>query len=658
MTSTLWLPDWLALGRLVADHLWQSTACLALAWVFTLALRSNRAAVRHGMWVAASLKFLLPFAALTSVGSHVGARVLPVRAQPTVAVFFETIGEPFSQAAAHADGVPLPAASAGPAAFVPVLIPGLWLTGSLLVGVVCWRRWRRVRTIVRGGVPVNHGREFEVLRRLERRGGVERPIALVTSDERLEPGVFGIFRPVLLWPRLISDHLVDSHVETVVAHEVCHVRRRDNLFAALHMAVEIVFWFHPLVWWLGGRLVEERERACDEDVIRLGGEPEAYAESILKTCRLFVESPSALVAGVTGGDLAKRIERIMTNRAAETLSLGRRCLLAGLGVAALVGPAVYGVVYAPPLVAQSAKPSPSEIARIRRDLQSRIDELRAKAEMLRSGRAPLGVAATGGPLPAFAVTSVKPNRSGEGRITMFRSPGAAWTATNVTLGMLVRMAFQLQDAQIVGGPTWLFSDRFDVVGTGSGAGADGPWTQKLETLLVDRFKLAAHNETRELPIYALARSDGSTGPQLHASTLGCPELVTRRLGGAPTPPPPPTPPATGDLPKCGLRIGPGTLSGGGSRMSDLARTLSQVMGGLVVDETGLPGEFDWSLKYAPDPSLAAAGDLPPRPGSGVPVADRPSIFTAVQEQLGLKLEKRTAPIEVLVIDRAEQPVGN
>jgi beta-lactamase regulating signal transducer with metallopeptidase domain len=138
-------------------------------------------------------------------------------------------------------------------------------------------------------------------------------LPLVEPDTSLEPGLFGILRPVLLWPREIDVRLDDAQVRAVLAHELTHARRRDNLTAAMHMFVEAVFWFHPLVWWIGARLVDERERACDEEVVRLGTAPDVYAESILKTCQYFVESPLTCVPGVTGSNLKKRIERIMSD---------------------------------------------------------------------------------------------------------------------------------------------------------------------------------------------------------------------------------------------------------------------------------------------------------------------------------------------------------
>jgi beta-lactamase regulating signal transducer with metallopeptidase domain len=146
---------------------------------------------------------------------------------------------------------------------------------------------------------------------LEDERGARRRVTVLASEGSLEPGVFGWFAPRLLWPRGIGAYLDDSQIEAILAHELAHVSRYDNLIAALQMAVQAVFWFHPLVWWIGARLVDERERACDEDVLRHGSEPQVYAESILRTCRFSIESPLACVAGVTGADLKRRIQTIM-----------------------------------------------------------------------------------------------------------------------------------------------------------------------------------------------------------------------------------------------------------------------------------------------------------------------------------------------------------
>jgi TonB family protein len=194
---------------------------------------------------------------------------------------------------------------------------------------------------------------LEILRRVEHSAGVRSPISLQSSQSSLEPGVFGIRRPLLLWPEGLSQHLQDAHVEAVFAHEVQHVRRRDNLAAAMHMVVEAIFWFHPLVWWLGARLVEERELACDEAVLRLGNQPGIYAESILKTCEFCVTSPLACVPGVTGADLKQRIVRIMSQRSAVKLGFLKKMALVAIGTGAVAVPMVAGLIKAPAATAES-----------------------------------------------------------------------------------------------------------------------------------------------------------------------------------------------------------------------------------------------------------------------------------------------------------------
>jgi hypothetical protein len=170
------------------------------------------------------------------------------------------------------------------------------------------------------------------------------PIPVLSCPEHLEPGVFGIFRPALLLPEGIAERLSPVELQAVVAHELCHVRRRDNMAAAIHMFVEALFWFHPLVWWIKVRLIDEQERACDEEVVRLGNDPQIYAESILKICEFYLTSPLLCVSGITGSDLKKRIEDIMRNRVALNLSLTRAGFVAVAGMAALAGPIIFGIV--------------------------------------------------------------------------------------------------------------------------------------------------------------------------------------------------------------------------------------------------------------------------------------------------------------------------
>jgi beta-lactamase regulating signal transducer with metallopeptidase domain len=178
------------------------------------------------------------------------------------------------------------------------------------------------------------------------------PVPAVEADSLIEPGVFGIARPVLLLPRGLRDHLADEQFAALMAHEFCHVRYRDNLTAAMHMAVESVFWFYPLIWWIGAKLVAERERACDQSVLAQGGSAEVYATSILNVCRRYLESPLPCAPGITGSELKTRIHEIMAGRAGRPLSGVRKAALAVAALVAVSIPVAIGVLRAqtlPPL---------------------------------------------------------------------------------------------------------------------------------------------------------------------------------------------------------------------------------------------------------------------------------------------------------------------
>ncbi len=256
----------------IADHLWQSTAFAAVVGLLTLLLQSNRARVRHGLWFAASVKFLIPMSLLIGLGSRIEWKAEPVRSPVTVAV--AQVVEPFTL---NSTAMPAPVESR-----LPAVVYALWVSGVVALACSWFFRWRRIQHAVRSGreIPMNL------------------PLRVVCAATMLEPGVFGIFRPVLLLPDGIFDRLTPSQMKAILAHELCHVRYRDNLLAAVHMLVETVFWFHPLVWWLGKRMIEERELACDEEVLADLGNAQAYAEGILKVCKHYVESPLVCASGL------------------------------------------------------------------------------------------------------------------------------------------------------------------------------------------------------------------------------------------------------------------------------------------------------------------------------------------------------------------------
>jgi uncharacterized protein (TIGR03435 family) len=287
---------------------------------------------------------------------------------------------------------------------------------------------------------------------------------------------------------------------------------------------------------------------------------------------------------------------------------------------------------------------------------------------------PIAIVLAQPPQPQFEVASIKPNKSGDGRVMIGVQPGGRFTATNVPLKFLIRQAYQLQDFQIVGGPDWITSDRFDVIAKSEADDLGDPFRAEkqgqpsrgqlmIRALLAERFKLQVHNEDREMPIFGLvlARSDGKLGPQLQKSTTDCDAMMARGRGRGAMPPPgpPPAPGQPGDRMQCGIRVAPGNLSVGGSTLAQVASSLGMFVGRVVVDKTGLTGPYDFTLTWTPDQMANRPPGGPDPLINGVPIdPNGPSIYTAVQEQLGLKLESQRGPVGVLVIDRAEHPVEN
>src|SRR5580693_3897272 len=266
------------------NHLWQSTLFAVAAGLLAAAFRKNPARVRYWLWLSASLKFLFPFALLMSLGSRLEwAPAAHTRAAQAVSSAIAQITEPFPAASSFAP--------TGQTAinWVPFAMFGVWACGFAVIAWIRARGWLRIRDAVRASVPLQLPTSIEVR----------------AAPGLLEPGVVGLLRPMLLMPDGILERLTPLQLEAVLAHELCHIRRRDNLSAALHMIVEALFWFHPLVWWISVRLVEERERACDEEVLRRGGEPQVYAEALLNVCKYYLESPLGCVSGISGADLKK-----------------------------------------------------------------------------------------------------------------------------------------------------------------------------------------------------------------------------------------------------------------------------------------------------------------------------------------------------------------
>jgi bla regulator protein blaR1 len=270
--------------------------------------------------------------------------------------------------------------------------------------------------------------------------------------------------------------------------------------------------------------------------------------------------------------------------------------------------------------------------------------------------------------PRFEVASIKENVSNDGRIQIQRT-GSRYTARGISLALLIRNAYNVQEFQVIGAPPWADSDRFDIVATMPGdadsppAGPGMPSRQALmvQSLLEERFRLTVHREMREMPVYALvmANADRRLGPSLRRSTVDCAALIAAARGRNPAPAAPPP----GELPSCSSSVAPGNIVVRSQTMAEVATALSRLtntgsaLGRLIVDRTGLEGYYDVDLHFTPDriPNFGPAG---PPPGLPPIDTDAASIYAAMREQLGLKLEAQRAPVDVVVIDRVEKPTAN
>jgi bla regulator protein blaR1 len=265
----------------------------------------------------------------------------------------------------------------------------------------------------------------------------------------------------------------------------------------------------------------------------------------------------------------------------------------------------------------------------------------------------------------FEVVSIKSNTSGPGPTMLGPQPGGRFVATNASARMLLRLAYRpMQDYQILGGPGWIGSDRFDVEAKANGTLTIDELAGAVQSMLQDRFQLQAHHESRELPIYVL--TVGKDGAKLKSVDPPPPRDPN---APAPAPPPPPPPPGgpgspgnTSFAPPPGaMMMGPGMVSASAVSMTQVVTLLSQLLGRPVIDKTNLKGFFDLKLQFAPD--SAPGGPLGPGPGppiapaAGASDPSGPSIFTAIQD-LGLKLDSTKGPVDVLVIDSVQKPTEN
>ena len=575
----------------LTNHLWQSTLFAILIGLLTLGFRSNRAHIRYWMWLTASLKFLLPCSLLISLGAHLHP---PPAALATSAASFITLSlVPVTNPLLPSSPLPVPVAHAYNWPVISLFT--VWVSGLLVIAFIRLRGLNRIRAAIRQSTPIN----------------VSASIQVRSSPVLLEPGVVGSLRPILLLPLGITQRLAPPQMKAVLSHELCHVRRRDNLTSAAHIVVEAIFWFHPLVWWIGARLLEERERACDESVLGLGHDPRDYAEAILNICKSYLESPVPCVSGVTGSNLKKRVQLILAGSPAQDLTLPKRIALAVATLGAIAAPIVVGAIAAPRIQAQSQLPAPK-----------------------------------------FQLIAVRPCNAFRKVTIQDWSPGTLHSECT-TVQRLIQQAYGLfadgrmnpaSSLTVTGGSDWTTSSLYEIEAkadrTEPHTVMNGP---VLQAILEETFKLKFHRETRDSLVYAVTSAAG--GPKLQAFSGTC---TSRDFNNPPSPS------------DCGTaRLGANGFEMDGSTISDLCAGLSALLDRRVVDQTAATGRFNIQIDLS-----ASDRDLLTRPRALPAMSDPTSplpppipfqAVNAAMQKLGLNLGPASAPGDFLVIDQVERP---
>jgi uncharacterized protein (TIGR03435 family) len=274
--------------------------------------------------------------------------------------------------------------------------------------------------------------------------------------------------------------------------------------------------------------------------------------------------------------------------------------------------------------------------------------------------------APAGGKPSFEVAVVKPNTGTDTRVAVLGQPGGRFIATNASLMALIQTAYSVRDFQVSGGPNWINTDRWDIEARAErdsvpepaglqDPNVPDPLSLRVQSLLEDRFQLKWHFETRDLPVYALVVLQSGLKMKLNDD-----QTLPQARGPGATPPPQPTP---GQVPRYSMRRGRSVLVGTAVTMGIFINSLSQLMGRTIIDKTDLTGLYDVRLEWPPDavpgagPTFVSGGPIGPE--APLPTErSGPSIFTVIQEQLGLKLESAKGPVRVLVIDSVQKPSEN
>ena len=603
------------------NTIWYAAAVVALTWVALRYLRRVNAATRYWIWTAV-LVFLVLLPFLPALMSQLKA----AEAAPAAAAPLATVPS-VPQALQHLAPVTITLDSTPGPNHWPLFLLGVWIVIAgwqfllLLRGVVSVKRLKaRGKVAPAAGLPVQPRRKLQVL----------------ASDEINSPVAVGYIHPAVILPTELPASFEEGEMQDVLLHELAHLARYDDWLNLASRMLGAILVLHPLAAIVLRQIEREREMACDDFVVTHTGSARNYARSLARLHDLHSETGTRLLAPALLGrkvSLADRIESLL----GRGRKFSARPSLAKLGASAFLLILLLG---AGGLI-------PGWIAIAQTEGTSR---------------------------PSFEVASIKPAKSGT-RGSSLQTPPGRFVATNLTAKMLIAFAYNykgsgiaLEENRILGGPGWINSEKFDVeakvkdslVNEEEKKRPFNVWIDQIrlmvQTMLAERFKLKVSFETKELPIYALVVA--THGPKLTKSEI----LPLGPLGAKR--------PEAGHGPALNIRFSRGAvqLSGKGVSMGFLAKALSgraDVDDRDIVDQTGLKDRYDFSLRWTPEATGRPMfrGQGPMAGGNGAPTMGTvpapspsgPSIFTALQEELGLKLKPAKGPVQVLIVDHIEPP---
>jgi uncharacterized protein (TIGR03435 family) len=576
----------LAILSAVVNSLWQALAVAVLVWLALRFMPRINAATRYAIWWA-TLGVVL---------------ILPVA--PRLILLARSHSKPVVVTAAKTPETPAPAVAVEPV--IVTVAPGrtaIWPIVVLIVwaALLLWRLFQIVRS-------------YFYLRGVKRRAAVapiplpaiSRRADLLISPDIVSPMAVGFLRPAVVLPESLLEELSEPEREHVLLHESAHLAKYDDWSNLAMRLLAGALALHPVAIWILWRIEREREMACDDWVVARTGAARSYAASLAHLFELRrARRGEILASGIFGSNsrLGDRIEMLL--RRGRTFS--PQASVTGIAASAVV----------------------------------------LSALLLAGSLAPHWIAfAQQAPQPSFEVASVKRNTSGGDWDTHSGPPESeGFRANNMTLKMLIKIAYRVKDSQISGGPGWIDSDRYDIAARPAENNFSADRSRlMLQALLEERFRLALRHEMRTIPVYALIAGNG--GLQLPKSThTSCVDF------SAGSPPKPSAPGQAPSIPCGGFVTGPNLLEGGNISMSQFIDVLGNMLDRPVVDKTGFTGTFTVRLDFNSEGIFGRHDDSNPD-------LSRPSIFTAIQEQLGLRLEAQRSAAEVLVIDHAEKPDAN